>query len=122
MAELPQKSAVVLEEETQHPGDGEDDLAVRGIQEELLPHPLAPLFQPFCMARGTETAGAAGEHQEAFSMAVGTADVGEPATGFIRYKVIPLARFWNQRILKECHKYWEPYVALLLCSLLDEKL
>lgn len=31
------------------------------------------------MAGGTEAAGAAGEHQEAFRMAVGTADADEPA-------------------------------------------
>ena len=78
-AELPQQPAVVLEEYPQHPGDGEEDLAVRDIEEECLPHPLSPLLQPLGMARRTETTGAAGKHQDAFRMAVGTADAGEPA-------------------------------------------
>jgi hypothetical protein len=38
------------------------------------------LLQPLGMAGGTEAAGAAGEHQEVFRMAVGTADAGKPAT------------------------------------------
>jgi hypothetical protein len=49
-------TAVVLEEEPEHLGDGEDDLAVRDIEEKLLSHPLAPLLQAFGMAGGTEAA------------------------------------------------------------------
>jgi hypothetical protein len=52
---------------------------MRDIQEKCLPHPLAPLLLPLGMAGGAEPAAAAGEHQEVFRMAVGTADAGEPA-------------------------------------------
>ncbi len=48
-AEIPQQPAVVLEEYPEHPGDGEDDLAVGDIQEKLLPHPPAPLLQELRM-------------------------------------------------------------------------
>jgi len=78
-AELPQQPAVVLEEEPEHLGDDKDNLTMRDIQEKCLPHPLSPLFQPLRMARGTEAAGAAREHQEAFRMAVRTTNAGEPA-------------------------------------------
>ena len=81
LAELPQQPAVVLEEYPQHPGDGEDDLAVRDIEEKFLSHPLAPLLKPLRMARRTEATGAAGEHQEVFRLAVRTADAGKPAAG-----------------------------------------
>ena len=37
-AEFPQQLAVVLEEESEHLGDGEDDPAVGDIQKECLPH------------------------------------------------------------------------------------
>ena len=77
--ELSQQPAVVFEEDAQHPGDGENDLAVGDIEEKRLPHPLAPLLEPLRMARGTEAAGAAGEHQEAFRVAVRTADAGKAA-------------------------------------------
>jgi len=57
------------------------------IQEKRLPHPLAPLLQPLGMAGGTETAGAAGEHQEMLPTAVGTADAGEPAARVAAVKI-----------------------------------
>jgi len=76
-AELPQQPAIVLKEDAQHLRDGEDDLAVGDIQEKLPLHPLAPLLKPLRMARRAEAAGAAGEHQEAFRMAVRTADAGK---------------------------------------------
>ena len=79
LAELPQQPAVVLEEYPQHPGDGEDDLAVGDIEEQSFPHPLAPLFQALSVAGGAKPAGPAGEHQEVFRVAVGTADAGKPA-------------------------------------------
>jgi hypothetical protein len=52
---------------------------VRDIEEKCLPHPLSPLLHPLGMARGTESPGAAGEHQEVFRLAVRTADAGKPA-------------------------------------------
>jgi len=81
MAELGQKSAAVLEEDPQHPGDGEDDLAVRDIKKKCLPHPLAPLLKPLGVARGTEPPGAAGEHQEVFRTAAGAPDPGKARAG-----------------------------------------
>ena len=54
-AEIPQKPAVVLEEEAEHLGDGEGNLAVRDVQEKFLPHPLAPLLKPFGMTGGAES-------------------------------------------------------------------
>jgi hypothetical protein len=80
-AEIPQQPPVVLEEYPQHPWDGEDDLAVGDIQKKLFPHPFAPLLQPLGMARGAKPAGPAGEHDEVFRVAVGTADAGKSATG-----------------------------------------
>jgi len=74
-----QEPVVVLEEDPQHPGDGGDDLAVRDIEEECFPHPLAPFFNSLGVARGTEPPGSAGKHQEAFRMALGTADARKPA-------------------------------------------
>jgi len=50
--QLLKELALELEEETQHLGDREDDLAVGDIEEERLPHPLAPLapggVMPLC--------------------------------------------------------------------------
>ena len=46
---ISQEPAIVLEEYPQHLGDDKDDLTVRNIQEERLPHPLAPLLQPLRM-------------------------------------------------------------------------
>jgi hypothetical protein len=76
---FPQKPAVVPKEDPQHPGDREDNLTVRNIQQEFLAHPLAPFFNSLGMTGGTETAGPAGEHQESFLSTIGTADAGEPA-------------------------------------------
>jgi hypothetical protein len=59
--------------------DGKDNLAVGDIQQGCLPHPFAPLLKPLRMARRTKAAGAAGEHQEVFRMAVRTADAGKAA-------------------------------------------
>jgi len=78
---------VVLRKDPEHLGDGEDDLVVRDIQKERLPPPLTPFLKAFGMARGTKPAGAAGKHQEVFSMAVGTADAGESATGIAAVQV-----------------------------------
>ena len=47
---------LVTEEQTQHLGDGEDDLPVRDIQEKFLPHPLSPFLPAFGMTGRTESA------------------------------------------------------------------
>jgi len=60
---------------------------VKDIEEKLFPHPLTPLLKPLGMARGTETAGAAGEHQESFFATVRTADAGKPAAGIAAIEV-----------------------------------
>jgi len=75
-AEVPQKPALVLEEDPQHFGDGEDDLAMRHVQEKLLPHPLAPLLDPLGMTRRAESPGATREHNEPLLPTVGTPDAG----------------------------------------------
>jgi len=78
-AELAEEPTLVLEEDTQHLGDGEHHLAVGDIQEKYLPHPLAPLLKTLRMARRTESAGTAGEHQEPLLTTLGTTDAGKPA-------------------------------------------
>jgi len=80
-AELPQQPAVVAEEDAEHLGDGEDDLAVRDIQKECLPHPLSPFLEPLRVTRWTESPRAAGEHQESLLATVRTADSSKPAAG-----------------------------------------
>lgn len=77
LAELAQKPALILEEDAQHPGDGEDDLAVRHIQEELLPHPLAPFLKAFGMTGGAKSAAAAGKVKEPFLATIRTPDAGK---------------------------------------------
>jgi hypothetical protein len=76
---FPQELTLELEEHPEHLRDREDHLTIRDIQEERLSHPLTPFLQPFGMVGMTEPAGAAGEHQEAFRVAVLTADAGKPA-------------------------------------------
>jgi len=102
-AKITQEAPLVLEEGPEHPGDGEDDLAVRDIEEKLLSHPLAPLLQAFGMAGGTETAGAAGKHQEPLLATVRTTDAGEPTAGIATVQ-ITLDDFFDDR----------PEVAVLL--------
>jgi len=62
-------------------GNMGEDLAVGNIQKKLLPHPLAPLLKPLGMARRTEAAGTAGEHQQPLLPTRGTPDAGKPAAG-----------------------------------------
>ncbi len=78
-AQFAQQLPVVLEEYSEHPGDGEDDLAVGDIEKQTLPPPLAPLLQALGMVGGTESPSATGEHHEAFRLAGGKADAGKPA-------------------------------------------
>jgi len=63
LTKIPQKPALVLEEDAQHLRDSEDDLAVGNIQKKLIPHPLSPLLKPLRMAGGAEPPGATGKHQ-----------------------------------------------------------
>jgi hypothetical protein len=77
--EVAEEIALILEEDAEHLGDGEDHLTVRDIQKECLPHPLAPLLKALGMTRWAKSAGAAGEHQEPLLLAVRTTDAGKPA-------------------------------------------
>jgi hypothetical protein len=86
-AEIPQEPALELEEDPQHLGDGEDDLAMRDIQEKRLPHPLSPFLQPLGMTRGAESPGAAGKHKKPLLPTVGTSDAGEPAAGIAAVEI-----------------------------------
>jgi hypothetical protein len=45
-AEIAEETAIELEEDPQPLGDGEDDLAMRHIQEKRLPHPFPPFLNP----------------------------------------------------------------------------
>ena len=74
-----EKPALVLEEDPQPLGDGEDDLAMGNIQKERLPHPLAPFLKPFGMARRAESPGAAGEHEEPLLATIRTSYAGKSA-------------------------------------------
>jgi len=56
--EVAEEIALILEEDAEHLGDGEDHLTVRDIQEKCLPHPLAPLLKALGMTRWTKSAGA----------------------------------------------------------------
>ena len=78
-AKITQEAPLVFEEGSEHLGDHKDHLTVGDIQEERLPHPLAPLLQPLGVAGGAEAAGAAGEHQEPLLGTVRTTDAGKPA-------------------------------------------
>ena len=78
-AEIAEETAIELEEDPQPLGDGEDDLAMRHIQEKRLPHPFPPFLNPLGMARWAESPGPAREHNEPLLGAVGTSDAGEPA-------------------------------------------
>jgi len=76
--ERSEKLSLEAEEQTQHFGDGEDDLTVGDIQQELLPHPLSPFLTAFCLTGGTKAAGFAGKHQKALFPTVWTPDAGKP--------------------------------------------
>jgi hypothetical protein len=78
---------IVAEEDAQHPGDCEDDLAVGDIEEQSYPHPLAPLLQPLGMAGRTKSSGATGKHHEALLPTVRTANAGKSATGVAAIEV-----------------------------------
>jgi len=75
-AEISQEPAFELEEDPQHLGDGEDDLAMRDIQNKCLPHPLAPRLNALSVAGGAEPPGAAGENDEPLRTTVRTSDAG----------------------------------------------
>jgi len=63
-AEIAQEAAIELEEDPQPLGDGEDDLAMRDIQEKRIPHPLRPFLDALGMAGRAESPGPAGEHDQ----------------------------------------------------------
>jgi hypothetical protein len=78
-AKIAQEPPLVLEKRPQHLGDGEDDLAVRDVQEERLPDPLSPFLDPLGVARRAESPGAAGEHDQPLLPAIGTPKTGKSA-------------------------------------------
>jgi hypothetical protein len=71
-AEFPEELSPELEEDPQRLGDREDDLAMRDIQEQHLPRPLAPRLEPLGVTRRAEAAGLARKCQQVFRMAVRT--------------------------------------------------
>jgi len=81
LAKIPQKPALVLKEDAQHLGDGKDHLTVGDIQQELLPHPISPLFDPLGMAGWAKSTSATGEHDEPLLPTRGTPDAAKPAAG-----------------------------------------
>jgi hypothetical protein len=60
---------------------------MRDVQKQGLPHPFAPCFYPLGMARGTETSGAAGKHQQPFLSAVRAPDTGKSAPGIAAVQI-----------------------------------
>jgi len=86
-AEISQELAFELEEDPQHLGNREDDLAVRDIQEECRPHPIPPFRQAFGMAGGTEAPGLAGKRQQMFRPAARATDPSEPAAGIAAVEI-----------------------------------
>jgi len=86
-AEIAEETAIELEEDPQPLGDGEDDLAMRHIQDKRFPHPFPPFLNPLGMARWAESPGAAREHNEPLLGAVRTPDAGEPAAGIAAVKI-----------------------------------
>jgi hypothetical protein len=78
LAEFTKELAPEPEEDAEHFGNDEDDLAMRDVQNKLLPHPLAPLLKPFGMAGGAESSGSTGEGQKEISATARTADACEP--------------------------------------------
>jgi len=87
-AKIAQEPAFELEEEAQHLGDRKDHLAVRHVQKERLPHPLAPFLKTLGMTGGTKPPGLAGKHQEMLGPAARTADPGEPAARIAAVKIL----------------------------------
>jgi len=76
------------EKQTQHLGHGEDDLTVRGIQQEFLPHPLFPLLMALGMTRWTEPACLAGKHEQPLFPTVGTLDAGKSTHRIAAVKIL----------------------------------
>ena len=95
-AEITQEAAIELEEDPQPLGDGEDDLAMRHVQEKRLPHPLPPLLNALGMTRWAESPGPAGEHDQPFFGAVRTPDAGEARARVAAVK-IPLDHVLDDR-------------------------
>jgi hypothetical protein len=87
-AKIPQELALELEKQPEHLRDREDDLAVRNVEEERLPHPLAPLLQPLGVAGRTESPCLAGEGQEMFRPAARAPNPGKPAAGIAAVEVL----------------------------------
>ena len=89
-AKIPEKLALEFEEHPKHLRDREDDLAVRNIEKECSPHPLAPHLQPLGVARGTEVARLTGKRQQMFRPAAGATDSSKAAAGVTAVEVLLL--------------------------------
>jgi hypothetical protein len=86
-AKIAQEPKLELEKDAQHLGDREDHLAMRNVQEERLPQPLTPFFQPLGMTGGTEPPGLVGKHQKMFRPAAWAPDPGKPAAGIAAIEI-----------------------------------
>jgi hypothetical protein len=88
-AELTEEPAPELEEYPQRLGNRENNLAMSDIQEQRLPHPLAPRLQALGLTRRAETPRLAGERQQAFRSTVRASDPGEARAGVAAVEVAP---------------------------------
>jgi hypothetical protein len=87
-AKISQELPLELEEHPEHLRDDEDHLTMRDVEEERLPHPLAPLLQALGMTGGTKSSGLAGKHQQMFRPAAWAADPGEAAAGVAAVQIV----------------------------------
>jgi hypothetical protein len=77
--ESPQETVPVLEEDPQRLGDRQHHLAMRHVEKQRLPHPLAPLLPALGVAGGTKAAGLAGErHKRPMSIISSVRESEEP--------------------------------------------
>jgi hypothetical protein len=71
------KKATTLIFPPQRLGDRQHHLAMRDVEKQGLPRPLAPLFPALGVAGGAKPSGLTGERQQLFTVAVRTADPSE---------------------------------------------
>jgi hypothetical protein len=97
--EIIEEFSLEAEEKTQHLRNSKDNLTVGDIEQKLLPHPLAPFLTSLRMARGAESAGFAGKHEEALLSTVGTPDTGKTAHRIAAVEIL-LNNILNNRAKK----------------------
>ena len=86
-AKIPQELPLELEEHPEHLGNRKDHLTMRNIQEERLPHPLAPLLKTLGMAGRAKPSGFAGKHQKMFCPAARAPDPSKSAAGIAAVEI-----------------------------------